>query len=211
MKNIKFVYFDLGGVAILDFSGTNKWSELKKELGIAIEKEKQFRDFWKKYETDLCTGKIDTEALLVLMRERFNIKVPDNYSLLMDGFVNRFEENISIKSVIDEIHQNCRVGLLTNAYPKMLEAVKDKNILPDIKWDVVIDSSVLGLRKPSIEIYREAQKESGVAGKDILFIDNSLENIEAAKDLCGWKVFLYDSSNPKDSSYKLSKFWVQEK
>jgi hypothetical protein len=36
MKNIKFVYFDLGGVTILDFSGTNEWFKLKQELGISI-------------------------------------------------------------------------------------------------------------------------------------------------------------------------------
>ncbi len=45
MKQVKFVYFDLGGVAILDFSGTDKWSQLKMELGIGAEKEKQFEDW----------------------------------------------------------------------------------------------------------------------------------------------------------------------
>jgi len=33
-KNIKFIYFDVGGVAILDFSKTNKWKEITKALEI---------------------------------------------------------------------------------------------------------------------------------------------------------------------------------
>ena len=211
MKNIKFVYFDLGGVAILDFSGTNKWSELKKDLDITAQKEKQFRDFWKKYETELCTGKKDTETLLALIKEHFNVKVPDSYSLLIDGFVNRFEKNKSIWPVIDGIHEKCKIGLLTNAYPGMLEAVRDKEILPNVKWDVVIDSSILGLRKPDYKIYETAQKETGVTGKAILFIDNSSENIEAARDLSGWQTFLYDSSKPQESSYKLAELWSVKK
>lgn len=35
---IKFIYFDVGGVAIRDFNGTDKWENLKKELGIPKEK-----------------------------------------------------------------------------------------------------------------------------------------------------------------------------
>lgn len=31
---ISFIYFDVGGVAMLDFSGTNKWELLKKEIGV---------------------------------------------------------------------------------------------------------------------------------------------------------------------------------
>lgn len=207
MKNINFVYFDLGGVAILDFSGTNKWFELKKELGITTEKEKQFRDFWKKYETELCIGKKDAETLLVLMKEQLNVEVPDNYSLLIDGFVNRFVANKSIWPVIDKIHKDCKIGLLTNAYPEMLNAVKERGILPNVRWDVIVDSSVVGLRKPDFKIYRTAQKETGVTGKEILFVDNSSENIEAAKDLGGWQTFLYDSSKAKDSSRRLSELW----
>ena len=207
MKNVKFVYFDLGGVAILDFSGTNKWFELRKELGIGTEKEKQFREFWEKYETELSIGKKDTEKLLVLMRKQFNIKVQDNYSLLVDGFISRFEANKSIWSVIDEIHKKCKIGLLTNAYPGMLNALDDKGILPNIEWDVVIDSSIVGLRKPDYKIYETAQKKTGLTGKEILFIDNSSENIEAAKDLNGWKTFLYNSSKTKESSHKLAEFW----
>ena len=34
IKKLSFIYFDVGGVVIQDFSGTNKWSQLKRELGI---------------------------------------------------------------------------------------------------------------------------------------------------------------------------------
>jgi FMN phosphatase YigB (HAD superfamily) len=130
---------------------------------------------------------------------------------LVDGFVNRFKANKSIWPVIDKIREKSRIGLLTNLYPGMLDAIRVRNILPDVKWDVIVDSSVVGLRKPDLEIYQKAQEDAGVKGEEILFIDNSFENIKVAKDLLGWRVFLYDPSKAEDSSSKLSKFWVQER
>jgi FMN phosphatase YigB (HAD superfamily) len=207
MNGIDFVYFDLGGVAILDFSGTDKWSQLKKELGISAEKEKQFEDFWEKYEPELCLGKRDTDSLLPLMKRELSISIPDNYSLLVDGFVNRFEANRSIWPVIDKIHKVCKVGLLTNAYTGMLDAIKKKGILPDITWDIVVDSSIVGLQKPDSKIFWLAQEKAKANGKEILFVENSPKHVKASEQFGGWQTFLYDSSNPEVSSLKLTEFW----
>jgi FMN phosphatase YigB (HAD superfamily) len=204
---IEFVYFDLGGVTILDFSGTDKWSQLKKELGIGVDKEKQFEDFWEKNEPGLCLGKRDTDSLLPLMKQELGISVPDNYSLLIDGFVNRFETNKSIWPVINKIHKVCKVGLLTNAYTGMLDAIKKKRILPDVTWDITIDSSIVGLQKPDPEIFFLAQEKAKASGKEILFVENSPKHTKAAEQFGSWQTFLYDSSKPEDSSNKLSELW----
>ena len=42
---------------------------------------------------------------------------------------------------------------------------------------------------------------------EILFIDNSNENIQAAKD-CGWQTYLYDSCNYEASNVKLSELVI---
>ncbi len=46
---ISFVYFDLGGVVIRDFSGTNKWEEVKQEWGLTDK-------YWDEFEPKLCAG-----------------------------------------------------------------------------------------------------------------------------------------------------------
>jgi len=199
---ISFVYFDLGGVVELDFSGTNKWAKLKKELGITADKDNEFEDFWDKYEAEVCIGR-NVETLIPLIKKKFGSKFPDKYSFLIDGFVNRFEINKSIWSVIDKIHQRCRVGLLTNMYPHMFEAIKNRSLLPNVTWDVIIDSSVVGIKKPDPRIFELSEQRAGVKGKEILFVENDPRNIRAAKDF-GWQTFLYDSTHPKDSSNKLS-------
>jgi HAD superfamily hydrolase (TIGR01509 family) len=209
MNKIKYVYFDLGGVVILDFSGTNNWKELKNELGFFGEKEKEFDELWDRYHSDFVLGKKEVDFLLPLFREKTEVNIPTDYSLLVNGFVNRFEANEGIRSVIETINKDSRIGLLTNAYTGMLDAVKKRGILPKIKWDNIIDSSVAGLRKPDEKIYQLAEKVAGVKGGEILFIDNTLENLNAAKDFCGWQTFYYDLSSIEESDKKLPDFWHQ--
>ncbi len=201
---ISFVYFDLGGVAILDFSGTNKWGELKKEWGITPEKEAEFNSFWQRYEKEICISR-DVETLLPQLKKKFWTILPPNYSILTDGFVNRFEANKSIWPVIEKIKKRVRIGLLTNSYLGMLRAIKSKAILPDIKWDVIVDSSVEGWQKPDPLIFELAEKRAGVEKSEILFVENSPAHIKAAQK-AGWQTFLYDPRDPESSSLRLSIF-----
>ncbi len=200
---ISFVYFDVGGVVVLDFSGTNKWAQLKKELGIPAKRYAEFEAFWDTYEPEVNAGR-EVETLLPLIKKRFGSTLPRRYSFLIDGFVNRFEVNKSIWPVISNIHKQCKIGLLTNMYPHMFEAIKKKGLLPKVKWDAIIDSSKEGIPKPNPRIFELAERKAGFTGKEILFVDNSHTHIDAARDF-GWQTFLYDSAKPEDSSYRLLK------
>ena len=204
---IKFVYFDLGGVVELDFSKTNKWNEFKQEIGISNEIDDELGKFWEEFEHQVCIGR-DIETLKPVLKQKFGISLPQEYSVLIDGFVNRFETNKSIWSAIDEIREHCRTGLLTNMYPGMFQAIKKRGIIPDVNWDITIDSSVEKIAKPDPAIFKLAEERAGVKGNQILFIENSQENIEAAQKF-GWRTFLYDPSNPGDSSRNLLKFFKE--
>ena len=58
---ISFVYFDVGGVAIDDVNETDRWLEMKREIGIIAENDKEFDQFYDEYEKEVCLGKdIDT-------------------------------------------------------------------------------------------------------------------------------------------------------
>ncbi len=199
---IKFAYFDVGGVVTLDTTVSNGWDKMKKDLGVTLEKDAEFEKFFDKAEYEINKG-LGVESLVPIMRKRFGLRFPEGYSLLAD-FVNRFKQNKSIWPVISEIQRTCRVGLLTNMYPNMLNSLK--SIMPKIKWDIVIDSSIKGLAKPDCRIFKLAEAKAGVKGEEILFIDNSKNQIEAAKKF-GWNAFLYDPNNPEKSSRELLKLF----
>src|SRR4030042_2099156 len=201
---IKFVYFDVGGVAIRDFSGTNKFREMKKVLGVHERYDKDFDKLCKKYEDNGLNLNFPVDDLIPIITEKYGTKLPPDFSLL-DYFVDNFEQNKSIWPVVKKVKRNCKVGLLTNMYVGMFEKIVEAKLLPLVKWDVIIDSSKIGMQKPDRKIYKFEQEKRGVENNEILFIDNSQKNIDAAK-IFGWKTFLYDPSNHEESCRKISDF-----
>ncbi len=204
---ISFVYFDLGGVAELDFSKTNKWEELKSGIGVNEKNRGAFDVVWKRHHDNICID-CDVDTLIPVLEKEVGLSFPPNYSMLSD-FVNRFEPNPSIWPVIEKIIKTCRVGLLTNAYPRMLDAIRERGILPPVDWDAVVDSSVIGYQKPDPRIYEIAETEAKAKGDQILFVENSPEHIEGAQKF-GWKTFLYDPSEAQKSSLNLLIFFLQK-
>lgn len=198
---VKFVYFDVGGVAVRDFSGTDKWLQMKKFMGIKEEDYNRFDDFYYKLQKEIHIGR-DVETLVPMIEKEFSIVLPDNFSYL-NYFIDRFEKNDTLFPIIEHIRKNNRIGLLTNMYPRMLRAIFDKELLKENIWDIVIDSTIERCQKPDKEIFMLSEKRANVKGEDILFIENSIINIEAAK-LCGWNTFYYES---KDHSGSCDALW----
>jgi len=203
----KFVYFDVGGVVIKDFSGTNKWEELKTGMGIKPEQTEAFNEIFDKFEPDVCVGR-NVETLVPMLQQKLGLSLPKDYSFLKD-FVNRFEKNETIWSIIKKLKDHYKLGLLTNMYPNMLEEIYKANLMPDVKWDIVIDSSVEKVRKPQVEIFQLAQDISGFKGEEILFVENGAKHIEAAKNF-GWQTLLYESSSPENSNRKLEELLLSK-
>lgn len=205
---ISFVYLDVGGVVEFDFSGTNKWDELKAEIGINPDRFEEFDDYWDSFR-DINTTR-NVELMKPLLKKKFGAKFPSDYSLLIDGFVNRFAVNKSIWPVVREIKKYSGIGLLTNMYPHMFEEIEKRKLIPNVSWDVVVDSSKIDLQKPDRKIFEYAEEKCGADRSKILFVDNSEKNIRGAQDL-GWQTFLYDTSRPKASSRELLDFFMNNK
>ena len=198
---ISFVYFDVGGVVIDDFSGNDKWQQLKTELGVTSQSDATFEKLWEQYSPELNTHR-DTESLLSVFRAELGLKLPSDY-LLLDGFVNRFEANPNIWPLIKRVKQKAMIGLLTNMYPGMFKAIERKMVMPNIQWNVVLDSSIEQLQKPDRKLFELAEKRAGAYGAEILFIDNSPGHINEAASF-GWQTFLYESGDHRIACDKLN-------
>lgn len=195
---ISFIYFDVGGVLIKDFRSSNEFSRLKESIGVKNIFEKEFDELFYEYQhKELCLNR-DIDSLIPIFSKKFGIKFPDNYSLLED-FVNRFKKNDSIYSLVYKLKEKIRIGLLTNMYPRMFDLIIKKDLLPHIKWDVIIDSSVVGFQKPDVGIFSVAEEKSGAKKNEILFIDDAQKNIDVA-NIFGWKTLLYDINNPEKAN-----------
>jgi len=64
MKKPKFIYFDVGGVVLLDFSETEKWEELKSAMGVNEIDIGKFNKVWDKYEDRRYIYDIDWDVVV---------------------------------------------------------------------------------------------------------------------------------------------------
>lgn len=201
---ITFVYFDVGGVLIRDFSASSKWKELQHDIGVTPKNEAVFNEVWMSHRNRICLD-FDVDRMIDELNTKVGLTIPNNYSLLQ-GFVDRFEKNETIWKTVTEIRKQVRIGLLTNMYPRMLDGIKKKGILPPTSFDVVMDSSVVMRQKPDAQFFNDAAEAAKTKNEELLFIDNQEKHVNAAKEL-GWKTFHYDSTDYERSSSRLFEFF----
>lgn len=90
--------------------------------------------------------------------------------------------------IVDRIlrlrEEGYRLGLLTNSFVEFrehLEAHIDFSV-----FDVVVDSSEVGHRKPEPAIYELTTTRLGVPASEVLYLDDFAANVEGAKS-AGWR------------------------
>lgn len=203
MTKISFIYFDVGGVAIKDFSDTNKWNEMiDQALGIPKEYHSQFDALYDQYEDDICLGKIAVDDLQPFLVERFHAQFPKDFSMLT-YFVDHFEPNPNLWEMVKNLPSNIGLGLLTDQYLGMLDLIFAKKLIPNLPFATHIDSSKIGFRKPSPQIYEFAELQANVPPSEILFIDNREKNLIVPRQM-GWQTYLYESKDYEKSNKQLS-------
>lgn len=200
---IQFIYFDIGGVLVQDFSATDKWEKMFSDLGIIGDKRRRLDQIWSKYAPRLSLD-LGADELGQILNRELNLNLPTNYSMLHD-FISRFSQNRFLWPLIQNLHHKHKLGLLTNMYPNMLQKIKTARLLPPVDWSVIIDSSTVGFQKPEPAIFKLAIKKAGVPASQILFVDNTQENIIAA-DKLKLQTFWYDSANYENSSQQLGEY-----
>jgi epoxide hydrolase-like predicted phosphatase len=106
----------------------------------------------------------------------------DEYERLLCGNFDVHHEVIErIGRLRDEGY---RTGLLTNSF-KEFRAHLEANI--DFSaFDVVVDSSEVGCRKPEPEIYEVTTRMVGVAPEQIVYLDDFAANVAGAQ-AAGWR------------------------
>lgn len=206
MGKISFVYFDVGGVAIKDFSDTDKWTLMMDEMGVPSDKRDDFNRIYKAYDDRICLG-LDIDEVMSVFVKKLKLNLSNDFSML-SYFVDHFEQNLGLWPIADSINNKVKIGLLTDMYPRMLDLITARKLLPPLVWNSVIDSSVEKVRKPMPEIYNLAAARALTDPQEILFIDNRTWNIEGAQK-SGWQTFLYNSSDYDQANKDLAKFISQ--
>ncbi len=201
MRNVQFVFFDAGGVLFLDLMDQGRWDAFLEKIGIPQNGLAEFNSFYDQYEALLNKGKLHADDFWKKANKELslNIELPGSFQDLM---VQEFQPNPLIKKVLTLAQQKYRIGVLTNMYPGMFQQITQRGIIPQANYEVIVDSSKVGLAKPDPAIYEYSQQLIKVPPEEILFIDNSQRNLEGAKKV-GWQTFWYNGNTRSKSTQEL--------
>jgi putative hydrolase of the HAD superfamily len=140
-------------------------------------------------------GSEDWERALVgeITAEEFDQRVHSRYGLRYDpqrpGVLSRlFEDEVlseELLALADELRhrQGVQIAVLSNATTDLEEGILGGKFDILDRFDYVINSSLVGLKKPDPAVYQLVLDRLGVAPQEVIFVDDMQGNVDAAAAL----------------------------
>jgi glucose-1-phosphatase len=144
------------------------------------------------YQGDLETrfekNEIASDSILELMRTELQLR-GDN-DALSHAYSDMFWPNEHACSLVPQLQGKYRLVLLSNTNDLHFRHFR-RQFAPVLdRFDAIIASHEVGLRKPDPRIFAHAQTLTGALADQCLFIDDVADNVESAKR-CGWRGVVY--------------------
>ncbi|OUT61985.1 Alpha-D-glucose-1-phosphate phosphatase YihX [Stieleria bergensis] len=196
MANIEFVYFDLGNV-LVRFDPALACRNLATLFAVSEQRAEQAlygsglqtayehgelcdQEFAQQLCSDLCSDFISAQQTAP---GRSTIAQQD----VLDAISEMFTPIESMAGVVEDVRERLgRVGLLSNTCFAHWDWIRRQNwAVSKLDFEVTLLSCEVASMKPDAEIYRLAQQACGLAGEQILFLDDKAENVAAARNQ-GW-------------------------
>ncbi len=188
-SGVKFVFFDVNGCLLRFYH--RAFSQIAIDYNVPPDLvEMAFLH----YNTDANLGVLTMEDFNTIMAKRLGIPSLDWPKYYLEAV----EPIPGMSQVVSWASENYGIGLLTNTMPGLLTMLIDRKIIPKVNYEVIIDSSKVGLVKPDPAIFKLASEKAQVPSQKILLIDDTRENVAAAETL-GWHVLWFDYSQPEES------------
>ncbi|HUU03765.1 MAG TPA: HAD family phosphatase [Myxococcota bacterium] len=169
---IEVVFFDVGGVLCADVID-EKLTDLSKNYGLPPGKLLDLKPALR-LQADL--GEIDEDQFWSRILAEAGLRArPDD--LLFENYLVAVPGSLELAV---RLGRRLRLAILSNDSATMSRARRDMFGFDDI-FDPIVISSHVGLVKPDARIYSLAAKRAGVACDSCLFIDNTCENVDAAR------------------------------
>ncbi len=184
MQKIETIIFDLGGVILnIDYNLTSK--------ALAQAGVKNFNEMYSQTEADdlfqhLETGKISADSFYKELNKKAGLKLPANQiEKAWNSMLLTFRED-SLE-FLKKIKPKYKIFLLSNTnhiHLKELRNIyynKPRAYAFEKYFDKAYYSCEMGLRKPNADIYDFVMEENKLDPAKTLFVDDSIQNVEAAK------------------------------
>ena len=177
---IKTIFFDIGGV-LIDIHPERTYQYLSDSADVEVNmvKESFPWDAHDQYER----GIMNNEDWFITYKE----SLPQPCCLKRLDFWNAWKlllgEEKNTVNILEALNKQYSIWLLSNTNPKHIQDEIEKRYLFPSLVNGAVYSFDVGVRKPEKEIYEIAMQRANANPQECLFIDDLLENIQAAKQI----------------------------
>ena len=177
---IKTIFFDIGGV-LIDIHPERTYQYLSDSADVEVNmvKESFPWDAHDQYER----GIMNNEDWFITYKE----SLPQPCCLKRSDFWNAWKlllgEEKNTVNILEALNKQYSIWLLSNTNPKHIQDEIEKRYLFPSLVNGAVYSFYVGVRKPEKEIYEIAMQRANANPQECLFIDDLLENIQAAKQI----------------------------
>lgn len=185
--DIKVITFDLDGV----YFPNGKANFIKSLENLGVSEDEAKRVFLKSTQMnqEYKVGKMtDQEYWEWAVSEwKLNLSWKEVVNLMIDSY--DVDENV-VSTVRKLREVGYKTAICSNNFPARINGLQEKfGFLND--FDVIALSYEVGESKPSVKIFEELVKKSGVESESIVFADDNSDNLNGAKEV-GITTFLYE-------------------
>ncbi|MCL5113067.1 MAG: helix-turn-helix domain-containing protein [Patescibacteria group bacterium] len=186
---IRFVYFDVNGCLVRFYQ--KAFIKIANDYNLGLDKIEA--SFWN-FNDKVNRGNMTIDQFNKKFASKLGIKSID----WVKYYLNEIEPVPGMNSLLHKVYKNYLVGLLSNTMPGMIEKLVQTSKIPNIQYDMIIDSSVLKSVKPESKIFEKARDSVGIKANEIILIDDTRNNLIMAGRL-HFHTLWFDYSRPKDS------------
>ena len=175
---IRAVLWDLGGV-LLRREGFSRREELATRLGIT--RADLERLILRRPDQGVCEGERVSKKHLEAVCATLGLSA-DEMSAFRAAFWGDYRIDFNLVDYIYSLRPRFQTALLCNAWEDVRSFLTKKLQIADA-FDHLIISAEVGLEKPDARIYHLALELLDVAPHESVFLDDSLRNVQAARDV----------------------------
>lgn len=193
---VRFVYFDVNGTLIRYFE--RAFTDISEVSHTPVE---VIESIFLHYDGAACRGSMTPEEVDKIMGSQ--IGLPDfswgNY------YMKNAEPTPGMNELLSWVSEHYELGLLTNNWPGYTDELKNKGVIPNVKYTAIVESAKVGFSKPEAKIYEVAQGLAGMQSSEILLVDDVFAYLAGAQK-AGWQTQHFDDADLTGSINRIKDF-----
>jgi HAD superfamily hydrolase (TIGR01509 family) len=181
LPDVRAVLFDWGGVfeALPDEAHFARW-----ERRLALEPGTLREVLWGEAWRQLEAGAMTNDGFQQYVADRLGLPDVEAALCFLKEFYADDRFNPEVVTAVRALRGRYKIALLTNSLPGQDSLIRERFGL-DVysEFDVYVNSAYVGLRKPDPAIFHLALDQLEVAPQQAVFLDDSLRNVDSARQL----------------------------